>query len=192
VNYKKEFGKEAVLFINQAFYLTQIDHPIVFNTLGSKVFIMNEDKPVVTRGWDTYLKFNFRKWELYGGYTYTDAQRTYLKTAAFVPLTPRNRLAFVVVKEWGEDWRLGLECSFIGKQYRYDGTGTTAYSLLALMVQRKLGQHFALVANCENLLNVKMSDYEPLFEGKVTNPAFKPLWAPIDGRVLNVSVRYKL
>jgi iron complex outermembrane receptor protein/outer membrane receptor for ferrienterochelin and colicins len=63
---------------------------------------------------------------------------------------------------------------------------------LAAMIRRKLGEHVTLVLNGENLLNYRQSDHEPLFTGPITNPVFKPLWAPIDGRVVNFSLRLNL
>jgi len=37
-----------------------------------------------------------------------------------------------------------------------------------------------------------MSKVETLYSGSITTPTFKPIWAPIDGRVINISVRWKL
>ena len=125
-------------------------------------------------------------------YTYTDARRNYLNNNTFVPLTSRDRLAFVLVKEIEHKWRIGLEGSYFGTQYRYDGTKTPDYFFSAIMVTRMLGKHFLIVANCENLLDYKMSNHETLYTGSIGNPMFKPLWAPIDGRAINVSLRWKL
>ncbi len=192
-NYKRSWGKGNSILINQAFFLTRVDHPLVFTqTTPTDVIAANETKPLVTAGFDTYLKLTIDKWEVYGGYTYTDARRTYLNDQAFVPLTSRNRMAFVLVREIEEKWRFGLEGSYFGSQYRYDGTKTPAYFFMALMVLRNFGKHFALVANCENVLDYRMSKIETLYTGPFSNPQFKPLWAPIDGRVVNVSLRWKL
>jgi iron complex outermembrane receptor protein/outer membrane receptor for ferrienterochelin and colicins len=62
---------------------------------------------------------------------------------------------------------------------------------MAAMVERKLGKKISLVLNCENLLDYRQSKHEALYTGTITNPTFKPLWAPIDGRVINCSVRWK-
>jgi outer membrane receptor for ferrienterochelin and colicins len=192
VNYKKTWGK-ATVFINQAFFLTRIDNPILFFPLSNGLIMMaNASAPTISTGSDTYLKLTLKGWELYGGYTYTDARYTYLSANNFIPLTPRNRWAFVVAKEFDEKWRFGLEGSHTGPQYRYDGTQTPAYFFIATMAQRKVGKHLLLVLNCENLLDYRMSKVESLYTGSMTNPTFKPLWAPIDGRVVNLSVRWKI
>jgi outer membrane receptor for ferrienterochelin and colicins len=193
VNYKKEWNNHTTLFINQAFFLTQVDHPIVFEEdANNKIYLINESKPLLSMGSDTYIKLKIKSWELYAGYTYTDTRRTYLSANTFIPLTPRNRMAFVVVREIEKKWRFGLEGSLMGHQYRYDGTTTPSYFFMALMLQRNLNKHFSIVLNGENLLDYRMSKVEPIYTGSISNPMFKPLWAPIDGRVINLSLRWKL
>lgn len=192
VNYKKEWGDHSSLFINQAFFLTQINDPILFDSTAGKIMLANAGEPIITKGFDTYVKLKVHGWALYLGYTYTDARNTYLPTNTFVPLTPRNRFAFVIAKEIEEKWRFGLEGSYTGSQYRYDATLTPSWFFMAALIQRNIGKHVSLVLNCENLLDYRMSKTEALYNGTITNPVFKPLWAPIDGRIINLSVRWKL
>lgn len=194
VNYKKEWAHEKTLFINQAFFLMQVQRPILFQqSAGGVVSLANATSPVVSKGFDTYVKLELHSWELYLGYTYTYIRNTYLPSnLSFVPLTPKNRGAFVLVKEIKKAWRIGLEGSYVGNQYRYDGTQTPDYFFIAAMIQRNIGKHFAVVLNGENLLDYRMSNVEPLYHGTISNPTFKPLWAPIDGRVINLSLRWTL
>lgn len=192
VNYKKTLGEDNSFFINQAFFLTQLHHPLVATELlGGEVLFSNADKPVVSKGFDTYVQLKLAAWEIYAGYTFTVAERAYLPQNRFVPLTPKNRFAFTLVNEIGEQWRFGLEGSFTGRQYRDNDSRTPGYFFMAAMVERKFGDHISLVLNGENLLNYRQSDVEPLFTGTIANPQFKPLWAPIDGRVVNLALRLK-
>jgi iron complex outermembrane receptor protein/outer membrane receptor for ferrienterochelin and colicins len=59
------------------------------------------------------------------------------------------------------------------------------------MIQRKIGGNWSIVLNCENVFDARQSRYESLYTGSVSDPVFKPLWAPIDGRVLNLFLRYR-
>lgn len=191
VNFKKELGEEGSLFINHAFFLTSIDNPVIATQEASgPVYFTNAGSHILTRGFDTYVQLKLDEWELYAGYTYTVAERKYLKDNQFIPLTPRNRMAFVVVYEVEGTWRFGLEGSYTGTQYRDGDTKTPGYMFLATMVERKFGQKVSLVLNCENLLDYRQSRHETLYIGAITDPTFKPLWAPIDGRVANLSVRW--
>lgn len=193
VNYKKAWGKDITLFINQAFFLTTINSPIVFNVnTGGKIELANAASPTRSKGLDTYIKLDLYDWELYAGYTFTDARNTYLTGNNFIPLTPKNRFAFVMANEISEKLTAGLEGSYTGSQFRYNGTKTPSYFFMAAMVKYAIDDHAVVVLNCENLLDYRMNKVESVYTGTITNPVFKPLWAPIDGRAINLSVRWKL
>lgn len=193
VNYKYTWGEDNSFFINHAYFLTRIRHAVLGATLGNgTVTFENATAPVTTKGWDTYIQMNLSGWELYAGYTYTIANRNYAPAGLrFMPYTPKVRMAFTLVKEW-EHWRAGLEGSWNGKQYRLDGTQTPGYFFIAAMIEKHFGKHSSLVLNGENLLDFRQTRKEAIFTGSITNPQFLPLWAPIDGRVINLSYRYKM
>ena len=109
----------------------------------------------------------------------------------FMILTPRNRAASVISYSIEHKWRFGLEGSYTGSQKRIDYTNTPGYLFMAAMIARDLGPQWSLVLNCENVLDERQSKYEPLYTGTVQNPQFNALWAPIDGRIINLSIRYK-
>ena len=50
-------------------------------------------------------------------------------------------------------------------------------------------KNVALVLNCENLFDYRQTKKETIVSGSISNPAFKQIWAPIDGRVINLSAR---
>jgi iron complex outermembrane receptor protein/outer membrane receptor for ferrienterochelin and colicins len=192
VNYKKEWSEEASLFINHAFFITQINHPFTATEDGAgNVSFSNQASPLLTRGFDTYMQLHLDRWEFYLGYTYTDAIRQYLPQQQFMPVTPRNRAATTLVYEIENQWRMGIEASYTGYQYREDYSKTPAYLFAAAMIEKKFGPKWSLVLNCENLFDERQSKYEALYTGSVTNPSFATLWAPIDGRVTNLCIRFK-
>lgn len=194
VNYKLEFKNGNNIFINQAFFLTQISDPIV-GTENPNGFLSyaNADKSVVSKGFDTYINAMVDDWELYAGYTFTIVKRNYLNQNQFMPYAPQNRMAFTVVRDFDKiGFHAGLEGSYTGSQKRLDATNTPGYMFIAAMLSEKIGKHFTIILNCENLLNYTQSKVEPLYTGSIEDPQFVPLWAPIDGRVINVSVKYQL
>lgn len=192
INYKKDFGDEKTFFINHAFFITSIRNPVVAaEDITGKVSFSNQGKPVTTMGFDTYIQATINNWELYLGYTYTDAERKYLPADQFMILTPRNRAASVIAYTIDGKWRFGLEGSYTGEQRREDYTKTPAYLFMAAMIEKDFGPCWSLVLNCENLLDERQSKYEPLYTGSIQNPVFNALWAPIDGRVINLCLRLK-
>ncbi|HRO84997.1 MAG TPA: TonB-dependent receptor [Niabella sp.] len=193
-NYKMTWENGNEFFINHAFFLTQINHPVISTLVngGAYMSFNNADKPIITKGFDTYIQSIIHEWEVYCGFTYTIAERKYLQQNQFVPLTPRYRAAFTLVRDFdAPGFRIGLEGSYNGPQYRLNNSLTPGYFFLAAMVEKRFGEKFSIVLNGENLLDYRQSKIEPLYLGSITNPQFVPLWAPIDGRVINLSLRIK-
>lgn len=187
----RKLSDEYSLYMNQSFFLTQVDHPVVATEAGNdSIHIYNATSPLLTYGSDSYIRLTSEELELYIGYTYTRAQRKYDPVNPFIPITPTHRVSFVVLYEFPHDWKIVVEGSVMGKQYREDGTKTSPYFISALMLGKNW-RRFSFVLNCENVLNVLQSHYEPLYTGTILQPVFKDLWAPVDGRVINASVRYR-
>jgi outer membrane receptor for ferrienterochelin and colicins len=192
INYKYEWDKNEI-FINHAFFLTNITSPIITmeNTYGETYFL-NAAKSITTKGFDTYIQLKLDELELYAGVTYTIANKNYLTTNSFLPYTPQTRAALTAMKEIDGGWRAGIEASYNGFQRREDGTKTPAYVFVAGLVEKKFAKHFTAVLNCENLLDYRQSKIEPLYTGSISAPDFKTLWAPIDGRVVNLAVKWSM
>ncbi len=193
-NYKIIWGDGNSFFINQAFFLTQVSNPVIPTAQSNgDITFKNEVKPVISKGFDTYVRTTIDEWELYAGYTFTIAERKYLASNQFMPLTPQNRFAFTLARDFEKaKMRFGLEGSYTGSQYRLNGTKTPGFYFVAAMVEKKFGKHISLVLNGENLLNYRQSEVEDLFTGSISNPDFVPVWAPIDGRVINLSLKFSL
>ena len=190
VNYKYAWDENSI-FINQAFFRTSVKNPFIgFEDTNGDLNFFSATKPIVTQGFDSYVQMKFSDWEIYFGYTFTDARRTYLSDNRFVALTPKNRAASTIVYEIEEAWRFGIEASYNGKQFRDDEAQTQDYIFMAAMLERKFGPKFSLVLNAENIFDKRQSRYEEIFTGTIQNPAYKALWAPLDGRVINLAVRY--
>ena len=93
--------------------------------------------------------------------------------------------------ELSKNWSVGLENSLVAGQINQDYQPTKAYYIMAAMLKYSSG-HLTAVLNGENLLNVRQSRYEPIFDGTIDNPQMRQLWAPIEGRILNLSITWKL
>ena len=193
VNYKTKWGEENSIFINHAFFLTQLNNPVIATEQSNgTVSFANASKPIITKGFDTYIKLNVEGWELYAGYTYTIAERKYLADNQFVPLTPKFRMSYMLTREWEGKARFCVESSFNGYQYRQDYTKTPSYLFLASMIDYTIAKQWHLILNCENILDYRQSKKESLYTGTISNPQFNALWAPIDGRVVNLCLRLSL
>src|SRR5262249_27710145 len=110
-----------------------------------------------------------------------------------VPLTPGQTMSFSMIWEVEGRGRLGFEAYYTGRQSLeenpYRATGKP-YGLIGALGERRVGP-VSLFINCENLLDVRQTQFDPLVlpaprpDGRWTVDA----WAPLDGRIVNGGVR---
>ncbi|WP_374331026.1 TonB-dependent receptor domain-containing protein [Soonwooa sp.] len=147
--------------MNQALFLTNINHPVIATLdANQNIYFANQDQPVVSKGFDIYLKGSINDWELYLGYTFTIAKYKFQEGNQIIPLTPKNRAAMTVVKDFNGSWKFGVEASYNGTQYRMDYSKTLDYLFVAAMISKDLGEHFTVALNCENLFDYRQSRKE--------------------------------
>jgi outer membrane cobalamin receptor len=194
LNWDINFHKQVSgwdLTLNQTFYITNIQYPIILHTdPGNFIFILNASQPLATHGFETYFQADHDAFEIYLGYTYTVAKKFYDPWQPYLDLSARNKFASVFAYEFTDFFRGGIEAAVTGKQYLEDGTQTPGFIFMAAMLRFDAG-HFAFVLNCENLLDYRQSKKEIIVLPPYNNPRFRQLWAPIDGRIVNFSIRAK-
>jgi outer membrane receptor for ferrienterochelin and colicin len=190
INFKKELG-EVELTINQSVFLTHITKPIALHGTATTLTYFNADLPVITKGIETWVMVSYEGLEAYAGYTLVDAMKEYDLLQPHVELSARNKFASVISYEFSEKFRACLEATFIGRQWLEDGRRSPSYPILAGMVQYNLGR-LSFVLNCENWFDYRQTKRESIVIPPSSNPSFKQLWAPIDGRIINLSVKLKL
>jgi outer membrane receptor for ferrienterochelin and colicins len=204
INYKvRTNGWDITL--NQTVFYNSIQHPIVLSTaLGdplmnqinnagnsiSQLTYYNETKSLESKGLETYFQAIKAPFEFYAGYVYTDAKRNYNSINPNLPLIAKHKLASVIAYEFDEDFRIGLESSYTGKQHLDNGTSTTPYLFSALMLRYNIGKA-AFVLNCENLFDERQNKNKSIVGLPLNNPSFPEIWAPLDGRVINLSMYLK-
>jgi iron complex outermembrane receptor protein/outer membrane receptor for ferrienterochelin and colicins len=192
VNYKIK-ADEWNLTFNQTFFYNNISKAILLDSTSNFTDFKyyNANGAIQTYGSETYIQAKQDELELYFDYLYTNAQRKYDPANVNLPLIARNKLAAIVSYEFSNAFRAGIDCSYIGKQYLDNGSGTQPYLLLAPMAGYTIKQKISLVLNCENLLDYRQNKHNQVVFPPYNNPSFPEIWAPMDGRVANLSVRWK-
>lgn len=189
INYKK-YVNGWKLTVNQMLYYTRINKPVVETTsINGDINYYNASKPLTTAGFETYISLIQEELELYAGYTYTVAKQLYDASHPYVSLSARDKFATVVAYELLDKVRVGYELSYTGKQWLDNGNTTPGYVITAAMVRYNV-KNVSLVLNCENLLDYRQTRKENIVYGSSISPYFKQIWAPIDGRVLNLSAKF--
>lgn len=189
IGYQNHFD-EVNVTINQAFFASSISSPIDSMLNRPTIVLYNAGKSVRTWGAQTYARIAIDELEIYFSYVYTNAKKLYDPNQTPI-CTPKHDLSNTNMYELNKHWTVGLENGLVAGQLDQNYRSVPAYYIMAAMVQYKTGP-LTFVLNGENLMNVRQSNYGPLYDGTIDNPQFHQLWAPIEGRVINLSVTWKL
>ncbi|GEO07095.1 TonB-dependent receptor [Adhaeribacter aerolatus] len=192
INYKLLLFNTINVNINQAFYYTYINQVNILTTNSAGLqTLINGDYKVNSVGTDTYVRLQYDEVELYLGYNHTAAYQQYTRQRVNMPFNPRDKFSTTLAYEVEESWRLGVEASYSANQYLFNNQKVKNYLFTAAVIQKNFGRN-SLVLNCENIFDVRQSKFEPLVEGTVTNPIFKPLYMPVEGRAINISLKLSI
>ncbi len=111
------------------------------------------------------------------------------------PLLNRHRAGADLMLEKEGVYRIGIEGIYYGKQVLDDDpyrSHSKPYFYLMAIAMRQFGP-LELVANFENLLDVRQTDYQSLVRPAPTTGGrwTTDVWAPLEGFMANVAVRFR-
>jgi outer membrane receptor for ferrienterochelin and colicins len=193
VNFKANVAEDLSMSINQMFFLTQINKPLVLQNNGADLYFVNAARPVTSKGFETNLKFIYKEdFKLFIGYTYTDAKAKYLTANQFLPLLPKNKLNLALIYEKENNFKTGLEGYFTGRQFLYNGLQTPDFWEFGFMAEKTLLRKFAIYINFENFTDTRQSKYKPVVSGNHNNPTFDDIWTHTEGFTINGGIKLKL
>lgn len=190
VNYKTSFDQVS-LSINQLFFYTKINDPLLLIINGGFPSLTNVKGFIDTKGWETNVKLGYGDFKLFVGYTFTDAQLKQGLTKKDNPLTAKHRLNNVLMYELEDKWKIGLEAYYYSEQTLNDGMRGKPYWICGFMAE-KLWEKFSLFINFENFLDTRQTKFDTIYTGTVTNPVFRDIYAPLDGFVVNGGIKLNL
>ena len=201
VNWNTLIATDVTLGVNAAVYLSRISHTLLTDEdsliSGGMVFFRNATGPLLARGGELSVKTGYRDFKLFLGYTYLYATREDSGAVSELTLNPRHSAGAVLFYESGEaGLKIGFETYWTGTQllernpYREE---SPAYVLNGLVVEKTLGV-MRLFVNFENIFDVRQTRWDPLVVGPPDAPDVRtvPVWAPLEGRVINGGIRLVL
>ncbi|MCF6180837.1 TonB-dependent receptor [Lutibacter sp.] len=193
-NYKTLLFDELNLSINQSFFITKINKPIIAanNLLQNQIVsYKNANGNILSKGLNTNISLRLDELVLYVDYTYLKVKKSYDFNKP-LELTPQNKITSTLAYEdEDEGWKTGLEAFYFGNQYLENGNKTPNYWLLGASAQKTIG-HFTVALNIENILDIRQTRYENIVNGPLNNPNFNELYAPLDGVIGNMVLKFTL
>ena len=189
-NYKTRLTDEIGFSINQLFYVTSINNGLLLNTTDTGLFAFeNATDEILSKGAETNIKFSYKDFRWFLNYALIDTKLNYLAGNPQKPLTAKHNAGSVLMYE-SEKWRIGYETFYTGKQFLSNGTETTDFVTMGLLLMRnfKFGSAFV---NFENFTDRRQSRFSPLVLPPHENPIFPEIYAPTDGFIFSVGIIIK-
>ncbi len=193
INFSTAISEELTFSINQLFFYTRINKPLVLQPdLSGNYFFYNAAKPVVSNGFETNIKFIFKEdLKLFAGYTFTNTKATYLPGNPSLLLLPKNKLNLTLMYEKEDNFKLGLEGYFTDRQYLSNGSRTARYWEFGFMAQKTF-KKVSFFLNFENFTDQRQSNYKAVVNPPHNNPTFDDIWNHTEGFVFNGGIKLKL
>lgn len=193
INYRTAFFDGKLGFsVNQLFFYTRVDRPILLTTLTSGNFGYQQPSGNLnTKGMETNVKLTYGDFKLFLGYTLADVQQQTLNITTTYPLVSRHRLNNVLMYELEDHWKIGAEAYYFSPQRLNDGATGKGYWTAGLMAE-KIWERFSLFVNFENITDARQTRFDTIYTGNITSPAFRDIYAPLDGFVVNAGIKFKL
>ena len=192
LDFKIPVSDELFLSVNQSFFLTNVYNPVIANSdslINQTVFYQNANGIIQSKGLNTIISATLDEFVLYMDYTHINARKTYDDNKP-LELAPQNRLAITLFYEDDEEgWKVGIESFYFGNQYLENGSKTPDYWRFDALALKEFGR-LTIALNVENILDVRQTRYENIINPPLNNPVFNELYAPLDGVVGNIVLKY--
>ena len=189
-NYQTRLFENIGFSINQLFYVTAINNGLLLNSKNNGLFAFeNATDEILSKGAETNIKFTYKDFRWFLNYALIDTKLNYLAGNPQKPLTAKHNAGSVLMYE-SDKWRIGYETFYTGKQFLSNGTETTDFVTMGLLLMRnfKFGSAFV---NFENFTDRRQSRFSPLVLPPHENPEFPEIYAPTDGFIFSVGIIIK-
>ena len=191
-NFSHDFTDRFSFTLNQLFFYTQIDNPLVLGqNVGVEYFFENKRKPIQTKGFETNARFIFDPLKFFIGYTYVDAKATYKTGEKFIALTPPSRLNLILLLEKHENFKLGLEGYYTDHQQLDGGAQTPSWWEFGFFAEKTFGV-VSLYINFENFTDTRQNRFENVVTPPHQTPGFAQVYTHTEGFIINGGIKLKL
>jgi outer membrane receptor for ferrienterochelin and colicins len=192
VNYRNTIGEKFSYSLNQMFFYTEIEDPLVLlSQTGGTYSFVNAAQPVRSRGFETNARFSYAIVKLFAGYTYTDAKAKYLAGNQILPLTPKSRINSALLFEKEESFKAGVEAYYTSSQYLTNGFRTRPFWVVGIFGEKIFGK-YSLFINAENINDTRQGRFTQVVFPPHQNPTFSEIYTHTEGRVINGGIRIRL
>src|SRR5699024_157468 len=154
INYRTILADKIVLRVNQLFYYTHLDNPLILEQGSDTLYRFNNlDGFIRSRGAETNVALIYDHIKLFLGYTYVDAIQNEDGSAVQLPLnSPHQGSAILMFEEHGS-YRLGFESYYYSSQKLNDSETGRGYTIFGIMGEKTWGRYTVFADRKSTRLN---------------------------------------
>ena len=192
VNYRNTIGEKFSYSLNQMFFYTEIQDPLVLIESPTEVFrFMNAEQSVRSRGFETNARLSYDIVKLFAGYTLTKAIASYLVGNQTLPLTPKSRINSALLFEKEANFKTGFEAYYTSSQFLSDGFRTKPFWVLGIFGEKTFGK-YSLFINFENITDIRQGRFSQVVFPPHQLPTFSEIYMHTEGRIINGGLKIRL
>jgi len=191
VNYRNSIGEKFSYALNQMFFYTEIEDPLVLIESPTGFFrFVSAEQSVRSRGFETNARLSYDVVKLFAGYTFTHAEAGYLTGNQTLPLTPKSRINSALLFEKDGSFKTGFEAYYTSSQFLSDGFRTKPFWVLGIFGEKTFGK-YSLFINFENITDTRQSRFTQVVFPPHQTPTFAEIYTHTEGRVINGGVKVR-
>ena len=192
INYRNTIGEKFAYSVNQMFFYTEIEDPLVLieGPTGIFRFVNAEHQPVRSRGFETNARLSYDIIKVFAGYTFTNAKADYLVGNQTLPLTPKSRINSALLFEKEANFKTGFEAYYTSSQFLSDGFRTRPFWVLGIFGEKTFGK-YSLFINFENITDTRQSRFSQVVFPPHQMPTFSEIYTHTEGRVINGGLKLR-
>jgi len=192
VNYKNTIAEKFSYSLNQMFFYTEIENPLVLLPNANSTFsFTNSNQLIRSTGFETNVRASYDIIKLFAGYTFTNAKAGYLPDNQFLPLTPKSKLNSALLFEKEENFKAGFEAYYTSSQFLSNRFKTRPFWVLGIFGEKTFGK-YSLFINAENITDTRQGRFGTVVFPPHQNPTFSEIYAHTEGRVFNGGIKIRL
>ena len=192
VNYRGTVGEKFSYSLNQMFFYTEIEEPLVLRQeAGGAFHFINAERPIRSAGFETNVRLSYDIVKLFAGYTFPNAKAEYLAGNQTLPLTPKSRVNSALLFEKEETYKAGIEAYYTSSQFLTNRFRTKPYWVVGIFGEKMFGK-YSLFVNAENITDTRQGRFGQVVFPPHQNPTFSEIYTHTEGRVINGGIKIRL
>ncbi|HVG38297.1 MAG TPA: TonB-dependent receptor [Pyrinomonadaceae bacterium] len=192
VNYSNTFGEKFSYSLNQMFFFTEIEDPLVLLPAAAGAYrFINAAAPIRSAGLETNARISYSSVKLFAGHTYTNARAKYLTGDQTLALAPKSKLNSALLFERENKFKAGVEAYHTSGQTLSDRTRARHYWSVGFFGEKTFGK-YSLFVNAENVTDTRQGRFGAAVFPPHQNPTFGEIYTYTEGRVFNGGIKIRL